>query len=183
MSYCDYVNTLPLQQDEVNKIYHDHHYGYPISDDNQLFERLVLEINQAGLSWTLMLKKQQNFRNAYSQFEIATVAAYTDVDRERLLNDAGIVRNKLKVNAAIYNASQILQLQQQYGSFKNWLDYPRPLTDWVNLFKKQFKFVGEEIVNEFLMSCGYLQGAHQPDCPIYAKILASEPAWHHNKKA
>ncbi|MGR6981007.1 DNA-3-methyladenine glycosylase I [Testudinibacter sp. P27/CKL/0425] len=179
MSYCDYVNKLASQQDELNKIYHDHHYGYPITDDNQLFERLVLEINQAGLSWTLMLKKQQNFRDAYSQFEIAEVAAYGDADRERLLNDAGIVRNKLKVNAAIYNANQILLLQQQFGSFKNWLDqhHPRPLADWVKLFKKQFKFVGGEIVNEFLMSCGYLQGAHQPDCPIYAEILKHNPAW------
>ena len=75
MSYCDYVNGLQPQQDELNKLYHDHHYGYPISDDNELFERLVLEINQAGLSWTLMLKKQQNFRNAYDQFDIATIAA------------------------------------------------------------------------------------------------------------
>ena len=179
MRYCDYVNGLQPQQDELNKIYHDHHYGYPISDDNELFERLVLEINQAGLSWTLMLKKQQNFRNAYDQFDIATIAAYDENERIRLLNDAGIVRNKLKVNAAIYNANQILQLQQQYGSFKNWLDHhhPRPLSDWVKLFKKQFKFVGGEIVNEFLMSCGYLPGAHQESCPIYTKVLERQPAW------
>ncbi|MGR3807825.1 DNA-3-methyladenine glycosylase I [Pasteurella testudinis] len=183
MSYCDYVNNLTADQDELNKRYHDHHYGYPISDDNELFERLVLEINQAGLSWTLMLKKQQNFRQAYNQFNIATVAAYGESDKVRLLNDAGIVRNKLKVNAAIYNANQILQLQQQFGSFKNWLDHhhPRALADWVKLFKKQFKFVGGEIVNEFLMSSGYLSGAHQPDCPIYAKVLASKPAWAKSK--
>lgn len=183
MSYCDYVNNLPPGQDLLNKTYHDQHYGYPINDDNELFERLVLEINQAGLSWTLMLKKQQNFRAAYSQFDIATVAAYGEADKVRLLNDAGIVRNKLKVNAAIHNAQQILLLQQQYGSFKNWLDHhhPRALADWVKLFKKQFKFVGGEIVNEFLMSSGYLPGAHQADCPIYAKVLASEPAWTQSK--
>ncbi|TNH05787.1 DNA-3-methyladenine glycosylase I [Testudinibacter sp. TR-2022] len=183
MSYCDYVNQLTPEQDNLNKHYHDHHYGYPIESDNELFERLVLEINQAGLSWTLMLKKQQNFRRAYSQFDIASVAAYNEADRERLLNDAGIVRNKLKVNAAIHNAQQILLLQQQYGSFKNWLDqhHPRPLQDWVKLFKKQFKFVGGEIVNEFLMSSGYLPGAHQTDCPIYAQVLASKPAWMKSK--
>ncbi|MGV6988872.1 DNA-3-methyladenine glycosylase I [Testudinibacter sp. P80/BLE/0925] len=179
MSYCDYVNNLTPGQEQPNKTYHDQHYGYPISDDNELFERLVLEINQAGLRWTLILKKQQNFRAAYAQFDIATVAAYSEEDKVRLLNDAGIVRNRLKVNAAIHNAQQILLLQQQYGSFKNWLDHhhPRALADWVKLFKKQFKFVGGEIVNEFLMSTGYLPGAHQTDCPIYAKVLASEPAW------
>ena len=179
MSYCDYVNGLQPQQDELNKIYHDHHYGYPISDDNELFERLVLEINQAGLSWTTILKKQAGFVAAYSGFEIAAVAAYTEADRERLLADSGIIRNRLKVNAAIYNAQQIMRLQQEYGSFKNWLDahHPLELAQWVKLFKQHFKFVGGEIVNEFLMSTGYLPGAHVEDCPIYAKVLAAKPKW------
>lgn len=178
-TYCDYINALASDSDELNKHYHDHQYGFPINDDNQLFERLILEINQAGLSWTLILKKQQNFRQAYDQFNIAKVAAYGEQDKVRLLNDAGIVRNKLKINAAIYNAQQILRLQQEYGSFKNWLDLQHPKTriEWVKLFKKHFKFVGGEIVNEFLMSCGYLAGAHQENCPVYERVKSQSPAW------
>lgn len=179
MTYCEFVKALPADTDNPNKPYHDHAYGFPIESDNELFERLVLEINQAGLSWTLMLKKQAAFQTAYSGFDIATVAAYSEADRERLLNDAGIVRNKLKVNAAIHNAQQIVRLQAEYGSFKQWLDahHPQSLSEWVKLFKKQFKFVGGEIVNEFLMSSGYLPGAHSEDCPVYAEILRHKPKW------
>ena len=179
MTYCEFANQLPDNTDNPNKHYHDHAYGFPIEDDNELFGRLVLEINQAGLSWTLMLKKQKAFQAAYSGFDIAKVAAYTEADRERLLADAGIVRNKLKVNAAIHNAQQILALQAEHGSFKQWLDahHPRSKEEWVKLFKKQFKFVGGEIVNEFLMSTGYLNGAHSEDCPIYAEVLKRQPQW------
>ncbi|TCP06430.1 DNA-3-methyladenine glycosylase I [Uruburuella suis] len=179
MTYCEFANQLPDNTDNPNKHYHDHAYGFPIEDDNELFERLVLEINQAGLSWTLMLKKQKAFQAAYSGFDIAKVAAYTEADRERLLADASIVRNKLKVNAAIHNAQQILALQAEHGSFKQWLDghHPRSKEEWVKLFKKQFKFVGGEIVNEFLMSTGYLSGAHSEDCPIYAEVLKRQPQW------
>ncbi|MFS0489657.1 DNA-3-methyladenine glycosylase I [Leadbetterella byssophila] len=170
MSYCTYVQPLP--EDNLHKIYHDHHYGYPIEDDNELFERLVLEINQAGLSWDLMLKKQKNFQNAYSNFHIATVAAYGEEEVIRLLQDAGIVRNRLKVAAAIHNAKVIIELQEEYGSFKKWLDFHRgkKKEEWMKLFKKTFKFTGGEIVNEFLMSTGYLPGAHDEDCPIYSKL-------------
>ena len=179
MTYCEFANQLPDNTDNPNKHYHDHAYGFPIEDDNELFERLVLEINQAGLSWTLMLKKQKAFQAAYSGFDIAKVAAYTEADRERLLADADIVRNKLKVNAAIHNAQQILALQAEHGSFKQWLDahHPRSKEEWVKLFKKQFKFVGGEIVNEFLMSTGYLSGAHSEDCPVYAEVLKRQPQW------
>ncbi|MFU2128024.1 DNA-3-methyladenine glycosylase I [Gallibacterium anatis] len=179
MSYCDYVNQLAEDEDPFNKSYHDHRYGFPIEDDNELFARLVMEINQAGLSWTLILKKEQGFRLAYDQFNIAKVANYNDEDRQRLLNNPDIIRNRLKINAAIYNAKQILQLQQQFGSFKAWLDhhYPKPLPEWVKLFKKQFKFVGGEIVNEFLMSTGYLPNAHDKTCPIYQKILQTNVKW------
>ncbi len=178
-SYCTFAATLPAGSDNPNKHYHDHQYGFPVAGDSQLFERLVLEINQAGLSWTLMLKKQAAFQAAYAGFDIAAVAAFDDADRARLLADAGIVRNRLKVDAAIHNARQILALQAEYGSFKNWLDahHPRPLPEWVKLFKRHFKFVGGEIVNEFLMSTGYLPGAHGVDCPVYARVLAAQPAW------
>lgn len=176
-TYCDYCNTHP--EDTFNRPYHDTQYGFPITDDNALFERLVLEINQAGLSWITILKKAENFRRAYDQFDIDTVAGYQDAERLRLLSDAGIIRNRLKVNAAIENARRIQAIRQQHGSFKGWLDahHPQTLVGWTGLFKKEFKFTGGEIVNEFLMSTGYLPGAHTPDCPIYAKIIAEKPAW------
>lgn len=179
MSYCRFISELPADTDNPNKPYHDCAYGFPIEDDNELFGRLILEINQAGLSWTTILKKEAAFRAAYSGFDIAQVAAYDDAQRERLLNDAGIIRNRLKVNAAIHNAQSILRLQAEYGSFKNWLDahHPRTLADWVKLFKQTFKFVGGEIVNEFLMSTGYLPGAHTADCPTYAAVAAARPKW------
>lgn len=170
-SYCDYCKNLP--SDNVHKIYHDTAYGFPIENDDELFERLVLEINQAGLSWDTILKKQENFKKAYDNFKIAKVASYGEKDIERLLNDAGIIRNRLKVNAAIHNANVILQLQKDFGSFKNWLDSHKELekVDWVKLFKKTFKFTGGEIVGEFLMSTGYLGGAHVEDCEVYRKLI------------
>jgi DNA-3-methyladenine glycosylase I len=169
-SYCAYVASL--EADNVNRIYHDTQYGFPIESDDELFCRLILEINQAGLSWTTILNKQDNFRKAYSDFKISLVAAYGEPDEKRLLADAGIIRNRLKIKAAIYNAKQILELQGQFGSFKNWLDthHPMNLEQWVKLFKKTFKFTGGEITNEFLMSTGYLDGAHVPECLIY-KVL------------
>ena len=148
-------------------------------DDNGFFARLVLEINQAGLSWTTILKKKENFFKAYDQFNISIVANYNDDDVARLLLDAGIIRNRLKINAAIYNANAILELQNKHGSFKDWLllNHPKTKDEWVKIFKKQFKFTGGEIVNEFLMSSGFLPGAHTSDCPVYKKISRLNPAW------
>ena len=169
----------PGERRDLHENYHDHHYGFPIHDDNELFGRLVMEINQAGLSWETILKKEMSFRKAYSQFSIKKVAAYTTSDRERLLNDAGIIRNKLKVNAAIENAQTIVSLQKEYGSFEKWLEdhHPKTREEWVKLFKKMFRFTGGEIVNEFLMSIGYLPGAHAADCKIYKKVLKENPKW------
>ena len=176
-SYCDYCNSHP--EDIFNKTYHDTQYGFPLKDDNPLFERLILEINQAGLSWITILRKSENFHNAYDGFDIAKVAMYGEKDIERLLNDAGIIRNRLKINAAIVNAQKILQLQKECGSFRNWLDAQHPLTkeEWTKLFKKTFVFTGGEIVNEFLLSTGYLVGAHDEGCPIYRKVASLRPAW------
>ena len=176
-TYCDYCNSHP--EDTFNTTYHNTQYGFPLRDDNLLFERLVLEINQAGLSWITILKKADNFRKAYHDFDIAKIAKYGEKDVNRLLNDAGIIRNRLKVNAAIVNAQKILQLQQEHGSFRNWLDRNHPLTkeEWTKLFKKTFVFTGGEIVNEFLMSTGYLAGAHDQDCHIYKKVASLRPAW------
>ena len=177
-TYCEYCITHP--EDTFNKTYHDTQYGFPLDDDNELFERLILEINQAGLSWITILKKADNFRKAYSKFNIAKIAKYTEEDRARLLEDAGIIRNRLKVNAAIVNAQKVLELKKEYGSFKGWLDAHHPLTkdEWTKLFKKTFIFTGGEIVNEFLMSTGYLPGAHSPECPIYRTVISKHPAWH-----
>lgn len=180
MSYCNAVgNMQPEERKALHKNYHDNHYGFPIHDDNELFGRLIMEINQAGLSWETILKKEVSFRKAYDNFNIEKVANYLEKDRERLLNDAGIIRNKLKVNAAIENAKSILQLQKEFGSFEKWLEHHHPKTkdEWVKLFKKTFKFTGGEIVNEFLMSIGYLNGAHSQNCPIQEKILKQKPMW------
>ena len=177
MSYCTFCANLTSEN--VHKNYHDFHYGFPINDDNELFGRLILEINQAGLSWDTILKKETNFRKAYSNFDIQKVANYSENDRERLLNDAGIIRNRLKVNAAIHNAQIILEIKSEYSTFKHWLDVNHPMTkeEWTKLFKKTFKFVGGEIVNEFLMSTGYLKGAHENSCSIFDKIKSKNPKW------
>ena len=164
---------------ELHKAYHDNHYGFPIHNDNELFGRLLLEINQAGLSWETVLKKEANFRKAYHNFNIKKIAAYKEADRERLLADPSIIRNRLKINAAIENAKTILQLQKQYGSFEKWLEsnHPKTKDEWVKLFKNTFRFTGGEIVNEFLVSIGFLPGAHAKDCPVYKKILKTKPLW------
>ena len=131
------------------------------------------------MSWSTILKKETAFRTAYDNFNIETIANYTEADEARLLADAGIIRNRLKVKAAIHNAQVIMELKKEHGSFKNWLDHHHPKTkdEWTKLFKKTFKFTGGEIVNEFLLSTGYLEGAHTPDCPTYQKVLDKGQAW------
>lgn len=177
-TYCEVVASI--DEYNVHRLYHDKEYGFPINSDNELFGRLLLEINQAGLSWTTILKKQENLKSAYADYCIAKVARFTEKDRNRLLNDEGIIRNRLKVDAAIYNAKIILEIQKEYGSFKNWLDqqHPKKKEEWVELFKKKFKFTGGEITNEFLISTGYLKGAHDPKCKIYKEVLRQNPRWH-----
>ncbi len=157
---------------DVDKIYHDHHYGVHIEDDNELFGRLIMEINQAGLSWRTILIKEKGFRKAYHNFDIKKVAKYKEKDVERLLSDASIIRNRLKVGAAIYNAQVLLKIQQESGTFRKWLDiHAKELKHnkgaWLKLFKKHFKFVGGEIVGEFLMSINLLPGSHDKKCKAY----------------
>jgi DNA-3-methyladenine glycosylase I len=173
-SYCDIAPGHP-----VHGPYHDTEYGFPQRDESVLFERLLLEINQAGLSWETILRKRDGFRRAYSSFDVDKVARYGDRDRARLLDDPGIIRNRLKVDAAIHNAQVIRSLRKSHGGFIDWLDAnvqdehgtPRDKASWVKLFKKTFRFTGGEITGEFLMSLGYLPGAHRADCPV-AKQLA-----------
>jgi DNA-3-methyladenine glycosylase I len=173
-SYCDIAPGHPYHGP-----YHDKEYGFPIRDDSKLFERLVLEINQAGLSWLTMLVKRENFRAAFDGFDIDRVAAYGRRERWRLLRDAGIIRNELKINAVIENARRIVALRENHRSFARWLDSHHPLTkdEWVKLFKKTFLFTGGEITGEFLISTGYLPGAHITTCPVYARIAAKNPPW------
>lgn len=172
MSYCTFVQSITAEKDLIHKNYHDHHYGFPIEEDDALFGRLILEINQAGLSWATILRKEENFQKAFQQYSIKKIAKYDQTDIDRLLQDAGIIRNRLKINAVIENAKTIQALQKSCGSFKNWLDmhHPKSREEWTKLFKKTFKFTGGEIVNEFLMSTGYLPGAHDPDCPVGKKL-------------
>jgi DNA-3-methyladenine glycosylase I len=174
-TYCEFA--AKQEKNDLHRIYHDLDYGFPMSNDNDLFGRLILEINQAGLSWITILKKKENLESAYDGFAISKVAQYGSKEKNRLLNDPGIIRNRLKVEAAINNAIKITEIQKEYGSFKSWLDhhFPLPKDEWVKLFKKNFKFTGGEIVNEFLVSTGYLPGAHAPSCPLYKKWVNSKP--------
>ena len=172
--YCDLAPGHPFHGP-----YHDHEYGFPVADDEALFERLALEINQAGLSWLTVLKKRTAFRAAFEGFAIDRVAAYGEAERARLLADAGIIRNRLKVEAVIHNARALQVLREAHGSLAAWLDHHHPLShaEWVRLFKGTFRFTGPEITGEFLMSTGYLPGAHRDDCPVQARILAAGPRW------
>lgn len=174
MSYCKIAPGHPLHGP-----YHDREYGFPVNDETALFERLVLEINQAGLSWLTILAKRTNFRAAYDNFDIRKVAAYGVRERTRLLNDEGIIRNRLKVNAAIENARRLIEIRASHGSFAAWLDehHPQAKPEWVKLFKKTFAFTGGEITGEFLLSTGYLPGAHDQTCPVYATVARLKPPW------
>jgi DNA-3-methyladenine glycosylase I len=172
--YCDSAPGHPLHGP-----YHDSEYGFPSRDESVLFERLVLEINQAGLSWLTVLQKRSNFRKAYAGFDVDTVAAFGEQDRARLLADAGIIRNRLKVDAAIENARRVQALRDSHGGFAEWLDAHHPMQkdDWVKLFKKTFRFTGGEITGEFLMSLGYLPGAHRAGCPVQTRLETLRPRW------
>ncbi|MFN0101623.1 MAG: DNA-3-methyladenine glycosylase I [Bryobacteraceae bacterium] len=165
--------------DPLHGPYHDEEYGFPVASDSVLFERLVLEINQAGLSWATILRKRAGFREAYREFDIDVVAAFGQADVARLLGDASIIRNRLKVNAAIENARRLQAIRANDGSFRAWLDrhHPRDKSEWVKLFKRTFRFTGGEIVGEFLISTGYLAGAHHINCPAAKRVEMQKPAW------
>lgn len=180
LSYCDLAIGHPWHGP-----YHGAEYGFPIEDERALFERLTLEINQAGLSWLTVLKKRDAFKQAYAGFTVERIAGYGEADRSRLLADAAIIRNRLKIDAVIENARRVVALRPDYGSLAAWLaaHHPRSKADWLALFRGQFRFVGGEIVGEFLMSIGYLPGAHHPDCPVYARIAALDPPWLRARRA
>lgn len=167
--YCDIAPGHPYHGP-----YHENEYGFPLRDDDQLFERLCLEIFQAGLSWLIVLKKREQMREAFDGFALKIVANYTDDKIAELLGNPGVVRHRGKLEAIIENAKRILVIQKEYGSFADWIDrqQAKDRADWVKIFKKTFKFTGGEIVGEFLMSIGKLPGAHRPDCPVALRIKA-----------
>src|SRR5437764_884163 len=118
--------------------YHDREYGFPSANESVLFERLTLEINQAGLSWLTVLKKREAFRAAFAGFDVDRVAGFGDAEIARLLQDAAIVRNRQKIEAVIANAHRIRELRDSHGSFHAWLEahHPLPLDDWTRLFRR-----------------------------------------------
>lgn len=172
--YCDVAPGHPHHGP-----YHDSEYGFPINDERALFERLALEIMQAGLSWLIVLKKRPALVAAFDGFDVDSVAAYGDPERERLLANAGIIRNRRKIDAIIENARRLRAIRASHGSFAAWIaaHHPCEKDEWVKLFRRTFVFMGGEVVNEFLMSIGVLAGAHRPDCPVHARIVKSNPPW------
>ncbi len=160
---CAWAESHPLYL-----TYHDDEYGVPLHDDNLLLERLALEQMQAGLSWLIVLKKRDAIRTAFDKFQIPVVANYTESDVDRLCSDAGIIRNRKKIEAIIANANRLLEFQRNGSSFDAWLvnnaARKLDLPNWVKAFKQEFKFVGSEIVNEFLLSIGVFPIKHEPNC-------------------
>jgi len=177
--YCDYAGERPH-----HRSYHDGEYGFPLNgkdDERYLFELQSLELFQAGLSWDLILRKRATMVEAFDNFDVDTVAAYKAKDVKRLLNDPGIIRNKLKVASIIENAKRIETLRESHDGFAEWITAHHPLNraEWTKLFRQTFKFMGGEIVNEFLMCIGYLPGAHREDCATYKRIakIKPKPPW------
>jgi DNA-3-methyladenine glycosylase I len=179
VSYCRAAPGHPFHGP-----YHDREYGFPVRRDSALFERLALEINQAGLSWLTMLQKREGFRRAFQDFDPDRVARFGKRETRRLLHDAGIIRNRLKIAAVIENGRRIVAIRKTHGSFAHWLDAhnPRSRESWRKLFKQTFVFTGGEIVNAFLESTGYLRGAHTPSCPVFARVAKKRPAWMRKRK-
>lgn len=170
--------------------YHDTEWGVPLHDDQKLFEFLVLEGMQAGLSWSTILNKRENFRAAFHNFDVARVARYTPRDVERLLKNAGIIRNRLKIEATINNAKRFIDVQNEFGSFdayiwrfvdgrpvrNNWrsmseIPAKTPLSDAVSkdLLKRGFKFVGSTIVYAHMQATGMVND-HTVDCFRYEEV-------------
>lgn len=174
---CQWCNmNNPLYVD-----YHDREWGVPVYDDGKLFELLLLETFQAGLSWECVLNKRKAFREAFHQFDYRKIAEYKQAKREQLMQNAGIIRNRLKINAAIENADVFMKIQQKFGSFSNYIwhftdnkiiyEYDKTtskLSDDIakDLKKKGMKFVGSTIIYSFLQAVGIIN-SHEPNCYLY----------------
>ena len=159
--------------------YHDTEHGFPARDEAVLFERLCMEIMQAGLSWEIVLKRRATMRAAFAGFDVDRIAAFDENDQVRLLADPGIIRNRLKILSIIANARVVQGLRDSHSGFAGWLDahHPRDKPAWVRLFRQTFRFTGGEIVGEFLMSLGWLHGAHAANCPVGHRIVKLNPPW------
>lgn len=170
--------------EEIYVKYHDEEWGVPCYDDQKLFEMLVLESFQAGLSWITILKKRENFRKAFDNFDVEKVSKYDDEKVEELRNNSGIIRNKLKINAAINNANVFMEIQKEFGSFSNYIwgftdnkvlkdseeNYMTnsPLSDLItkDLKKRGMKFVGTTIIYSYLEAIGVIDN-HTHECFKY----------------
>ncbi|MBL1229875.1 DNA-3-methyladenine glycosylase I [Enterococcus sp. BWB1-3] len=167
---CDWANS-----NELDKVYHDEEWGQPVHDDQKLFEYLLLESMQAGLSWSTILKKRETLTEAYDQFDYKKIAEYTEDKKEKLLQNPGIIRNKLKVAAAVTNAVQFMEIQKEFGSFDQYIwafvDYKPLVNHWSSvkevpastelsdqiskdLKRRGFKFLGTTTIYAFMQAMG-----------------------------
>ena len=182
---CFWVSDSQLYRD-----YHDNEWGEPVYEDQILFEFLILETFQAGLSWITILNKRENFRKAFDNFDFQKIAEYSESKYTSLLQDAGIIRHKLKIRSAIINAQLFMEVQKEFGSFSNFIwsyvagkpimnrfqkreDVPAttPLSDKISkdLKKRGFKFVGSTVIYAYLQAIG-LVNDHSTDCYKYPKV-------------
>ena len=166
MSYCVYCLSLP--KENIHRVYHDTEYGRNEYDNNKLFEKFCLEINQAGLSWDIVLKKRKTLSIAFDQWSIDKVAAYDQKKIKELTLNTGVIRHRKKIESIVYNANQILLMHKNGISFSNWLESlkGKSLDECLIIFKKKFKFVGTEIVKEYLQAINIMEGAHDKNCKI-----------------
>lgn len=176
--------------DNLYEAYHDNEWGVPVYDDHQLFEFLILETFQAGLSWITILRKRENFREAFDFFDYKKIANYNEDKKEELLQNAGIIRNKLKVKSAITNAQAFMEIQKEFGSFSKYIwafvdnktiknkvkiykDAPAntPLSDALSkdLKKRGFKFVGSTVMYAFMQATGMVND-HEVECFRYNEV-------------
>lgn len=173
-AYCLAAPRTPLHGP-----YHDEEYGFPARDEAVLFERLILEINQAGRSWATIRAKRVAFRAAFANFDVGRVAAFADDDVARLMADPGIIRNRLKITATIDNARRIQKLRREYRSFavgSMFIIHARA-RNGRSCSRKPSASPAATSSTSSLMSLGYLDGAHDASCPIYARIATLDPPW------
>ena len=184
-SRCDWCGNDPLYMS-----YHDHEWGVPLFEDKILFEFLILETFQAGLSWITILRKRENFRKAFDDFDYLKIARYDEAKYEELLMNPGIIRNKLKIRSAISNAQLFIEIQKEYGSFSKYFwsftDNKPLLNQWDNmsqvpattalsdtiskaLKKKGFKFVGSTVIYAYMQAVGMVND-HVSSCLRYEQI-------------
>ena len=188
MGYCTWAGM-----NEANQIYHDTEWGIPVHDDRQMFEHLTLECLQCGLSWDLMLKKREIFRECFCNFEYDRIAEFGDEDVERILNTEGMIRSPRKVQAVINSARCYQKVREEFGSFCDYIwgysggktilylghdKGPIPVSNGLSdriskdLKKRGFKYVGAVTIYSHLQACGVICD-HDPECPCYQKIVAA----------